>query len=288
MSPTQHGTAASVGTAGREVGASIHLGTQGWSYKDWIGTFYPKGTRPGNYLQFYGRVFDTVELDTTFYGPPRPDTVSRWRSETPDGFEFTAKMPQTITHDHRLVGAEAELVEFLEAMLGFGPKLGPILVQLPPSLDASAFSEMEGFLNILPTEFRYAVEFRHRSWDTTQTLDLLRAHNVAWTVIDLHYMPRVINVTSDITYIRWLGNRRDIKTLDRIQIDRSREIHDWARRLDEIAQRVQRIYGFMNNHYAGHSPASTNQLKAEMGIKGTDPRSLWPDEASLEQQRLPL
>jgi uncharacterized protein YecE (DUF72 family) len=264
----------------------IRLGTQGWSYRDWVGVFYPGGTPANGYLPFYSQVFDAVELDTTFYALPRPDAVSRWRDETPDQFQFAAKMPGAITHDRRLVGAEAELLEFLEAILGLGRKLGPILIQLPPSLEASDFQAVEGFLEILPTEFRYAIEFRHRSWNTAETHALLQEHNVAWTIIDLHYMPKNVHLTTDFTYVRWLGNRRDVTKLDRVQIDRSGDIHQWAQRLDEIAQKLQRIYGFMNNHYAGHSPASVHQLKAELKIDGTDPRSLWPVETRHEQQRL--
>jgi uncharacterized protein YecE (DUF72 family) len=237
-------------------------------------------------LPFYSQVFDTVELDTTFYGPPRPETVTRWRQDTPDGFLFSSKMPGVITHDRRLVGAEADLLEFLEAILRLGPKLGPILIQLPPSLDASDFGTLEEFLDILPTEFRYAIEFRHRSWDTSKTRALLSAHNIAWTIIDLHYMPKNIHITTDFTYIRWLGNRRDVTKLDRVQIDRHDDIHEWGQRLDEIAQKLQRIYGFMNNHYAGHSPASVRQLKAELKIADIAPESLWPAPIRHEQQRL--
>ncbi len=264
----------------------IRLGTQGWSYKDWIGVFYPEGTPGSRFLQFYSRVFDVVELDTTFYGPPRPETVMRWKDETPDDFQFAAKMPGAITHDRRLVDVEADLLEFLEAMLVFGPKLGPILIQLPPSLDASNFSLVEEFLKILPTEFRYAIEFRHRSWDTVRTQTLLEEHKLAWTVIDLHYMPKKVRITTDFTYLRWLGNRRDVKTLDRIQIDRGEEIREWAAKLEEIAQNTQRIYGFMNNHYAGHSPASVRQLKAALNMQDTDPVLLWPESESQEQLSL--
>src|ERR1019366_6104721 len=106
--------------------AELRLGCQGWHYKDWVGGFYPPGTPPSAYLAFYARIFDTVELDTTFYGPPRRETVRLWDEMTPDGFQFAAKMPKAITHDKRLAEAEADLVEFLTAMQGLGSTLGPI------------------------------------------------------------------------------------------------------------------------------------------------------------------
>jgi uncharacterized protein YecE (DUF72 family) len=259
---------------GLEHGA-VRLGTQGWAYKDWVGVFYPPGTHPAEYLRFYSRVFDTVEIDTTFYGPPRPETARSWFDVTPDNFVFTAKMPQSITHDRRLQGAEAELVEFLTAMSLLGPKLGPILVQLPPSFTVEERPALTRFFEILPDEFEYAVEFRHKSWLQPRTAELLTERGIAWTNIDLHYMPRTVEITAPFTYIRWLGNRRDVKRLDRIVVDRGDDLDHWAGELDRISRRLQRIYGYMNNHYAGHSPASLRDLRTKMNLEAPDPKSLW-------------
>ncbi len=262
-------TQTSLASDGREPGSKIEgekfrLGTQGWSYKDWVATFYPPNTPPRDYLDFYSRIFDVVEIDTTFYGPPKPDTVRAWDAATPAGFEFAAKMPRIITHDRKLHDAGHDLLEFLEAMEPLGAKLGPILIQLPPSFDYGERAALEEFLPLLPDEFRYAVEFRHPSWLRHETRSLLEERRLAWTVIDLHYMPQDTTVTTDFTYVRWLGNREDIKRLDRIQIDRSEDIDAWAEQLERIARRVQRIYGFMNNHYAGHSPGSVADLKGRL------------------------
>ncbi|HEV3309221.1 MAG TPA: DUF72 domain-containing protein, partial [Chloroflexota bacterium] len=184
--------------------ARYHLGTQGWAYKDWVGGFYPPGTPASRYLEFYSRVFDTVELDTTFYGPPRAETVRSWFDSTPDDFVFAAKMPGIITHERRLVGTEADLVEFLDAVSLLGSKLGPLLVQLPPSFTFEEMSSLSKFLAILPEEFSYAVELRHESWLHPDTAKLLAEHHVAWTIIDLHYMPKTVHLTCDFTYVRWL------------------------------------------------------------------------------------
>ena len=253
----------------------MRLGTQGFAYKDWVGVFYPEGTGPSDYLAFYSRIYDTVELDTTFYGPPRPETARAWRESTPEGFVFAAKMPRTITHDKRLVDAEHELVEFLTAMTELGPKLGPILIQLAPSFTADEFQSLAAFAAILPEEFRYAVELRHTSLLTQDTEDLLTRHRLAWANIDLHGMPRTTHFTTDFTYVRWLGNRSDVKRLNRIVVDRSDDLDHWAEELHRISRHVQRIYGYMNNHYAGHSPSSINELRSKMSLPVTDPKSLW-------------
>lgn len=262
--------------------AELRLGTQGWAYKDWLGAFYPPRTPASKQLEFYSRVFDTVELDTTFYGSPRPAAVKSWFDATPPEFIFAAKMPKIITHDRRLVDAEADLVDFLTAVQMLDSKLGPILVQLPPSFTTAEWSSLSSFLDILPEEFRYAVEFRHPSWIKGEAVQLLSEHEIAWAVIDLHDMPRTVQVTTDFTYVRWLGRRADVKRLDRIQLDRSADLDRWAAELDRISHDVQRIYGFMNNHYAGHSPTSLNDLRARMGLPVLDHKSLWP------QQTLPM
>src|SRR5947209_6529517 len=112
--------------------AEIFLGTQGWSYRDWVGSFYPPGTPSRAYLQYYASQFRAVELDSTFYGTPRPAQVRAWYEATPAEFCFTAKVPKLITHDQRLVSVTDELAEFVEVMTLLEEKLGPLLIQLPP------------------------------------------------------------------------------------------------------------------------------------------------------------
>jgi len=251
----------------------IYLGTQGWSYKDWVGSFYPQGTQPRDYLHYYASVFPAVELDSTFYGTPRPEMVHAWDAATPDTFQFTAKVPRAITHDRRLVGAEDEMREFLATIQRLGSKLGAILIQLPPDFTADERPALEDFLASLPADYRFAAEFRHRSWLNEESFDLLRRHKVAWTIIDLWYMPRHVEITADFTYIRWLGRRRDIERMDAVQIDRRPQLDAWADKLDEIAKRVQRVYGFANNHYSGHSPADVRYLRERLGLPAPLPKS---------------
>lgn len=245
---------------------AIYLGTQGWSYTDWVGSFYPQGAKPTDFLSAYARSFDAVELDTTFYGIPAPSRVDIWRDGTPDGFQFTAKLPRSITHDRHLIDSEDELVAFVSVMERLGAKLGAILIQLPPDFKADQETILDGFLKALPSGFRFAAEFRHRSWLREQTFELLERHGVAWTMIDLRYMPITPRVTADFSYIRLLGDRRQVDRVHTTQIDRSRELGDWAEILEDVAQHVERVYGFVNNHYSGHSPSDVRRLRHLLGL----------------------
>jgi uncharacterized protein YecE (DUF72 family) len=257
--------------------ARIYLGTQGWSYKDWVGSFYPPEARAGDYLRLYAGEFDAVELDTTFYATPRPAQIDIWRSATPDGFQFTAKTPKSITHDRHLVDADEEMAGFLGVISGLEEKLGAVLLQMPPDFTFDEFDALRAFLARLPREVRFAVEFRHRSWLQDETYDLLEDQGVAFTMIDLRYMPRVPRVTTDFAYVRWLGDRREITRMNATQIDRRPELDRWAEVLEEASSRAQRIYGFANNHYSGHSPADIRYLHRKLGI---EPRG-GPRQASL-------
>jgi len=245
---------------------TIYLGTQGWSYKDWVGSFYPAGTAARDFLACYAQQFGAVELDTTFYGTPTPSRVRTWFDVTPDDFLFTAKVPRTITHDRHLVDCREDFEEFVAIMRLLGHKLGPILIQLPPDFTAGERPALEAFLRLLPAEYRFAAEFRHRSWLTEETDELLHQHRVAWTMIDLSFMPQRAVLTTDFTYVRWLGDRRKIVRMNETQLDRTAELDAWAQSLSAIAKEVVHVHGFVNNHYSGHSPADVRYLRRQLGI----------------------
>jgi uncharacterized protein YecE (DUF72 family) len=259
----------------------IYLGTQGWSYKDWVGTLYPPRTGSRDYLSHYAQEFNAVELDTTFYGTPLPDRIQLWDRSTPDEFQFTAKTPRTVTHDRRLVDAQDDFEEFLRVMSGLGPKLGAILIQLPPDFTTAERPVLESFVQGLPPDFRFAVEFRHRSWLNDETYEFLRTNHVAWTMIDLVYMPRQVECTADFTYVRWLGDRRKIQRVHETQLDRTSDLEAWAEQLENVAHRVERMYGFVNNHYSGHSPADVRFLKRRLQVPDVGPDPNRPEQGPL-------
>ncbi len=154
-----------------------YLGCPIWSKAEWVGTLFLKNAKPSDYLRQYASVFNTVEGNTTFYALPKPETVLKWRAETPSSFRFCFKFPQTISHHLRLQLAEKEARAFLDLMAPLGERLGPFFLQLPSSFGGSEFATLEKFLRNLPAEFRYAIEVRDlaffKSGETEKRLNAL-------------------------------------------------------------------------------------------------------------------
>ncbi len=182
----------------------IWVGTSGWSYDHWIGPFYPKGTAASAFLPFYARRFASVEINSTFYGLPKSATLQSWLAQTPSGFLFACKASRYITHMKKLKDPEAGLASFLAAIEPLGPKLGPILFQLPPRWRLNA-ARLEEFLQALSPQQRYAFEFRDASWFADETCALLERYGAAFCCYDLAGWQSPREVTSDYCYVRLHG-----------------------------------------------------------------------------------
>ncbi len=258
--------------------AKIYLGTQGFAFDDWVGPFYPEGTPKTRYLEEYARRLPTVEIDSTFYGIPRPSVVQGWAERTPEWFVFSAKFPREITHDVKLAGAEESAASFVQTMQTLGPKLGVLTLQFAYDFGPENLVGLETFLAGLPAGPRYAVEIRNRGWLTSQLAEMLRRRGVALVLQDLYYMPRIDWITAGFTVVRWLGRRSDIQMFDRIQIDRTELLKTWAERTLRFLEQGIDLYGYFNNHFAGHSPASARQFAAilEELISPSNPASNGP------------
>ncbi len=239
----------------------LYLGTSGWSYSDWEGTVYPERLPAGARLSEYVKRYATVEIDSTFYGTPRRSTVERWREIAPEGFLFAAKFPREVTHERTLAGCVGLARSFAETMNLLGDKLGPLLVQLPPSFDVGGMGVLEDFLKDLPEGFRYAVEVRHWSWIRSDLPKMLEERNTALTLIDYPRMPRLEAATSDFVYIRWLGDRREFPS-DHTEPkrDRSEDLRWWARRVEKFLGEGREVFAYANNHYQNHSPSTLEQF----------------------------
>lgn len=226
---------------------SLLIGTSGWSYDEWIGPFYEKKT--GMFTK-YVKVFNTTEINSTFYSYPTERLVTGWVRYAPMNFVFAAKLPQLITHNKWLKseeGVEDDLWKFLHLMQPLQEKLGPILIQLRPKFEFETnFSDLEKFIEILPTNHQWAVEFRHSSWLRKETYQLLTKHNVAYTIVDEPLLPPEVVITADFSYIRWHGHGK------KIWYDyeyNEKQLKDWIPKIEETQKKVKKTYGYFNNHY---------------------------------------
>ncbi|MFL5595531.1 MAG: DUF72 domain-containing protein [Gemmatimonadaceae bacterium] len=257
--------------------AEIHIGTQGWNYEAWVGPFYPTGTRPSDFLTVYSRAFDSVEVDSTFYASPAATTIRSWVDRTPKGFVFALKLPQEITHEQRLRDVTGASEIFFERVRDLGEKLGPILVQTGPDFQPGELPALVDFISRVPRDLRFAIEFRHRGWITDGVLALLQEHNIALALVDGRWIPRklMLNLatrpTADFAYIRWMGPNRDLVDYARVQVDRSSEIDAWSEAIEEMAEKVSHVYGYVANTFSGHSPATARELQSRLGQSPVDP-----------------
>jgi uncharacterized protein YecE (DUF72 family) len=204
----------------------------GFAYETWRGVFYPVELPDRTFLPFYCQVFNAVEVDSTFYGTPREGAVQRWSSVTPEGFSLCAKMPRVITHEMSLVGAQVETAAFLETMRQLGAKLGPILIQFPPSFTAEQFHLLNAFLAALPPDLRFAVEFRHGSWYTStgditeaKVADMLSNYGFAGCDSMRDCLPH--SPTADFLYIRWIGQHGSLETQSVSASTGQRTLEEW-------------------------------------------------------------
>jgi uncharacterized protein YecE (DUF72 family) len=240
---------------------NLYLGTSGWSYADWEGTLYPEALPSASRLAEYVKRFATVEIDSTFYGTPRRSTVEKWREIVPEGFLFAAKVPQEVTHEKNLVDTRSEVETFVQTMQVLEDRLGPLLLQLPPSFTVEGMGVLEDFLSTLPQGPRYAVEVRHTSWLGSDLPALLREHGVALTLIDYPRMPRMEEATTDFSYIRWLGNRREFpEGHTHLKKNRDDDLLWWSDLVDSFLQEGRTVFAYANNHYQNHSPSTLDRF----------------------------
>lgn len=236
--------------------AKTYVGTSGWSYENWVGPVYPARSTPK--LRYYSSIFGSVEIDSTFYAYPKPAMVQGWIKNTPPGFKFSAKLPQIITHKKRLEKVDDELKQFLDLIkpISEADKLGAILIQLPPSFTSQSQNALEDFFKLLPSQYFFAVEFRHKSWQENNTKKLLESYHVSNVITDSP-LELASDITTDWAYIRYHGRGQRIWYDYRYSQD---EIDKIAKKLDEIQDKTRIVYEYFNNHYGGAAVENALQL----------------------------
>lgn len=266
-------------------GARFFIGTQGWNYPAWSGPFYPRNARPADFLSLYARLFPTVEVDSTFYAVPAAATIDSWVRRTPASFRFALKFPREATHDDRLAGRASRetLALFADRVRGLGARLGPILLQMPPDFAPVMRTTLEAFLDHWPADLALSVEVRDPAWLDGDAFETLAARGFAPALTDSPHvpLPRMLESVEraatgpPFAYVRWLGSR-EIVDYSRVQVDRSDELARWAAALPALLDRGLDVYGYFNNHYAGHSPSSARTFLELVGETPPDPGALEP------------
>ncbi len=176
-------------------------GTSGFSYKEWVGAFYPDKLAAKDMLAYYATQLPTVEINNTFYRMPKAEAIAAWRSQVPDSFRFAIKVPQRISHFKKLRDCGGDLQVLLAALTDLGSSLGSLLVQLPPHARCDA-AALESFLRQLPQGSRTAFEFRHASWHVPEVFDLLRSRNAALVQSESDSSFELLPWTADWAYLR--------------------------------------------------------------------------------------
>jgi len=227
------------------------MGTSGWYYDEWVGPFYDKKK---GMLTAYTKVFDTVEVNSSFYRYPTPRMVEGWYRNAPPGFLYALKLPGEITHDKWLdldKGVEDDTSRFIDLIRPLAEKLGPILIQLRPKFNYDDHAEnLEQYLDSVPGNYEWAVEFRHKSWMRDETYNILEKRNAAYTIVDEPLLPPETHVTADFAYIRWHGHGAN----PWYNYDYSpSELSSWVPKVEETVGKARKTYAFFNNHFSANA-----------------------------------
>lgn len=223
---------------------AIHLGTSGYSYAEWKGTFYADDASVEQFLPLYAQQLRTVEINNTYYRFPTEKLLDDWLAQTDDSFLFAVKANQRISHRHRLKNVEEVTREFTERCQRLGPRLGPILIQLPPQMACNE-QRLATFLEHIPQGVRYTLEFRHKSWFTDAVFAQLRAANVAFCVSDDNKLDCPRELTADFTYVRLRRDDYDKESLN-----------NWRQWLAELDAAGRDAYVYLKHDEGGRSPVA--------------------------------
>lgn len=235
---------------------AVHIGTSGWNYKHWKGLFYPQELPQKKWLAYYVEHFATVEVNNTFYQLPQSSTFESWRETAPQGFTFALKASRFITHMKKLKDPQTSSEKFFDRSERLGDKLGPILFQLPPSWQLN-IDRLREFLEVIPAEHRYVVEFRNESWLTKAVFDLLKQHNVAFCIQDFRGTQSPREITANFAYVRMHGPGEIAYAGSYAEA----ALQKWARQIESWRKELNDVYVYFNNDIGGCAVKDAARLK---------------------------
>ena len=226
----------------------VLIGTSGYNYPEWRGTFYPEKFSTNKMLAFYAERFSTVEINYTFYRMPTEKLLQGWAEGTPEAFTFTLKAPRRITHDAKLQRCEDTLQAFCRTARTLGPKLAVLLFQLPPTFKKNV-EVLAAFLELLPEGMRAAFEFRHPSWFEPDVFEALRARNVALCIADSEKLKTPVEITANFAYFRL-----------RDEGYQQADLEQWARTISALS--VPDVYVYFKHEEQGLGPVFAKRLES--------------------------
>jgi uncharacterized protein YecE (DUF72 family) len=235
--------------------AEIHIGTSGWHYAHWKGSFYPRDMKPGDFLTYYGAHFSAAEINNTFYRLPARETLADWREITPRGFVFACKASRYITHMKKLKDPHDSIGHFMEVIDALGTKLGPILFQLPPGWHVDV-DRLEAFLEALPQGRRYAFEFRDETWFTDEIYDVLARREAAFCIYHLAGRRSPVEVTGNLVYVRLHGPGDAYEGSYN-----GRTLFGWVRRFLRWRDEGRDVFCFFDNDEKGYAARDAMRIQ---------------------------
>ncbi|MBD3420611.1 MAG: DUF72 domain-containing protein [Chitinivibrionales bacterium] len=237
--------------------SNYRIGTSGWHYDHWKGTFYPDGLKAEDMLPWYAGIFSTVEINNSFYRLPEASTLKAWRDTVPDGFTFAVKASRYITHVKKLKDPHDPLTKLQKRLEALGDKLGPILFQLPPGWKFNR-DRLESFCKALSGDFTYAFEFRSETWFDDEALAVLEAYNMSFCVYELAGQVSPLIDTGPIGYLRLHGPGDKYEgSYDKKQLDK------WARLLRSWHEKGKTVYCYFDNDQHGFAAGNARRMLEE-------------------------
>ena len=275
------------------------VGTSSWSSPDWYGTFYPESIDAGEMIRVYSAKLPTVEIDSTWYSIPSLKMVESWKSRTPSGFIFSAKVPKIVSHDKYLEDCQSELNEFLSVMSKLEGKLGALIFQFPYiakgkdsheyETGADFMRRLKNFIGFLSSDFKWGIEIRNAKWIAPPLLELLHSRGISLIFVDYYTMdplPKLAGIegiyTAPFVYVRFLGNHKAMdaavkkardegkrkRDWESLLLDRTEQMRLWIPPLKDLAAKQIPVYVYFNNHYAGYAPGSVELFEKLFNEEG--------------------
>lgn len=239
----------------------VRIGTSGWIYRHWRGVFYPEKLPVSRWFGYYSEHFDTVEINNSFYRLPSAEVFQAWRRQAPEGFLYAVKATRFLTHRKKLKDPEQPLQNFLVPARHLGPRLGPLLFQLPPRWHCD-LERLRRFVALLPRDLTHVFEFRDPSWYNPGVKTLLEEEGMGFCIHDMRESASPVWVTGPVAYVRFHGPTA-VRYAGKYT---PAQLQSWAERIEAFRTAGHDVYVYFNNDDAAHAVVNAGQLQELLGV----------------------